>query len=93
MSERNNNETESQGLAMHLLELFHRLRRVNRPEPHQMELIETLIIGGKQRLSLVRCGEGCFLVGGNTDGIQTIVPVCADREANTLKTGATKQCA
>jgi Flagellar biosynthesis protein, FliO len=40
-----------------------------------MELIETLSLGGKRQLMLVRCGGQHFLVGGGFDTVETIVPI------------------
>jgi len=38
----------------------------------QMQVLETLSLGPKQRLVLVRCGEEKFLVGSGADGVRTI---------------------
>jgi flagellar biogenesis protein FliO len=40
-----------------------------------MRLLETLPVGGKRQLMLVRCGDEHFLVGLGADTISTIVKV------------------
>ena len=40
-----------------------------------MQVLETLPLGGRRQLALVRCGEDEFLVGMSGDGVSTIVPV------------------
>jgi flagellar biogenesis protein FliO len=44
----------------------------------QMQLIETLALGGKRQLMLVTCGEERFLVGGGLESVETIVQVNAE---------------
>jgi flagellar biogenesis protein FliO len=41
----------------------------------QMQLLETLPLGGKRQLMLVQCGTEQFLVGGGLESIETIVKV------------------
>lgn len=41
----------------------------------QLELIETLSLGGRRQLMLVRVEGESFLVGANADGIQTVIGV------------------
>lgn len=48
-----------------------RLRAAER----QMEMVETLALGGRKQLLLVRCGGESFLVGTGADTVQTIVRV------------------
>jgi flagellar biogenesis protein FliO len=48
---------------------------VARRTEKQMHLLETLPLGGKRQLMLIRCGEQRFLVGAGVDGVQTIVEV------------------
>jgi flagellar biogenesis protein FliO len=43
----------------------------------QMQLLETLMLGGKRQLMLVRCGGERFLVGGSLESVETIVPVAS----------------
>jgi len=41
----------------------------------QMQLVETLPLGGRRSLMLVRCAGELFLVGGGAEGIESIVRV------------------
>jgi flagellar biogenesis protein FliO len=43
-----------------------------------MKVLETLQLGGRRQLMLVRCGQQQFLVGAGVDGVQTIVAVAAN---------------
>ena len=75
---------EAQGLAGWVLGL---LRGLGKREAclKQMELIETLALGGKRQLMLVSCGEERFLVGGGLESVETIVRISTEpslREAN-----------
>jgi flagellar biogenesis protein FliO len=40
-----------------------------------MRVVETLPMGGKRQLMLVRCGDEHFLVGGGLESVETIVRV------------------
>ena len=44
----------------------------------QMQLVETLSLGGKRQLMLVTCGGEHFLVGGGLESVETIVRVRAE---------------
>ena len=44
-----------------------------------LKVLETLQLGGRRQLMLVRCGQQQFLVGASADGVQTIVAVAADQ--------------
>ena len=48
--------------------------------PRQMELMETLSLGGRRQLMLVRCANERYLVGCSTDGVQSVVKVSIDDE-------------
>ena len=52
-------------------------RGVARTE-RSLKILETLQLGGRRQLMLVRCGQQQFLVGSGADGVQTIVAVVAD---------------
>ena len=52
-------------------------RRRARAE-RSLKVLETLQLGGRRQLLLVRCGQHQFLVGTGADGVQTIVAVAAD---------------
>ena len=41
----------------------------------QMEVVETLALGGRKQLLLVRCGGESFLVGTGADSVQSIIRV------------------
>lgn len=41
----------------------------------RMQLLETLAIGGKRQLALVRCGDEQFLIGLGAETVSTIVKV------------------
>jgi hypothetical protein len=45
----------------------------------QLQLMETLALGGKRQLMLVSCGGERFLVGGGPESVETIVHVKAER--------------
>jgi flagellar biogenesis protein FliO len=70
--------SEVQGLAGWVLGL---LRGLGRREAHvkQMELVETLALGGKRQLMLVSCGGERFLVGGGVESVEAIVRLNAVR--------------
>jgi flagellar biogenesis protein FliO len=42
-----------------------------------MQLLETLHVGGKRQLILVRCGDEHFLVGLGAEAVSTIVKISA----------------
>jgi flagellar biogenesis protein FliO len=68
---------EVQGLAGWVLGLLRGLGQ-REAQVKQMELIETLTLGGKRQLMLVSCGGERFLVGGGLESVETIVRVNAD---------------
>jgi flagellar biogenesis protein FliO len=67
--ERPSHKKEGWSLAAWLIAMFARRRRA--PEK-QMELLETLQLGGKRQLLLVNCGGQRYLVGGGADSVDTI---------------------
>jgi len=68
---------EVQGLAGWVLGLLRGLGR-REAQVKQMQLIETLALGGKRQLMLVSCGGERFLVGGGVESVETIVRVKAE---------------
>jgi flagellar biogenesis protein FliO len=60
--------------------VFDLLRGLGKRDAHvkQMELVETLALGGKRQLMLVSCGGERFLVGGGPESVETIVRVSAE---------------
>ena len=60
------------GLVGWLMEAI-RARTRRKKYPRQLELLETLALGGKRHLMLVSCDGTPFLVGANGDAPMTIV--------------------
>lgn len=65
------------GLAGWLTSAWKRLRerQVIRESGRQLRVLETLALGPKKQLLLVRCGDDCFLVGTGGESVMTIQPV------------------
>ncbi len=70
--------TEMQGLAGWVFGLLRGCVGRREAQGKQMQLIETLALGGKRQLMLVSCGGERFLVGGGLESVETIVRVKAD---------------
>ena len=69
---------EVQGLAGWVLS-FVRSRRGRRvSQQKQLQLLETLSLGGKRQLMLVTCAGESFLVGGSFESVETIVRLKAE---------------
>jgi flagellar biogenesis protein FliO len=68
---------EVQGLAGWVLGLLRGLGQ-REVQVKEMQLIETLALGGKRQLMLVSCGGERFLVGGGLESVETIVRVKAE---------------
>jgi flagellar biogenesis protein FliO len=66
---------ELQGLAGWLLGFVRGRRGVRQGQQRLMKVVETLPLGGKRQLMLVRCGDEHFLVGGGFESVETIVRV------------------
>jgi flagellar biogenesis protein FliO len=62
-----------QGLAGTLLQLWASRRSAKAEQKKEMELLETLPLGGKFKLMLVRCAGERFLLAGSLDRIDTMV--------------------
>ena len=69
---------EPQGLAGWLIELFRSWRGLREARGKQMQLVETLPLGGKRQLMLVSCAGERFLVGGGAERVETIVRLKAE---------------
>lgn len=69
------------GLAGMLLQLWANRRSARTRVVRQMELLETLPLGGKRQLMLVQCAGERFLIGGNLDSIETIVKIYSQDES------------
>jgi hypothetical protein len=65
--------SETQGLAGWVLNLLRGWRGQGKVQRKQLQLIETLPLGGKRQLMLVTCGGESFLVGGGLESVETIV--------------------
>ncbi|QHN03912.1 flagellar biosynthetic protein FliO [Granulicella sp. WH15] len=69
----------SDGLIYKFLLMFRRLsvgyRRDGSIVPRRMEVIETVSLGGRRSLILVRCGGQQFLVGCGPEQVNTIAAV------------------
>jgi len=50
----------------------------------RMFILESIVLGPKQRLVLLRCGNERFLVGTGPEGIHTIVPTQGSHLASSL---------
>jgi flagellar biogenesis protein FliO len=76
-------EHDAEGLAGWLLRWWRQrsMREVRRQAKRQMFILETLVLGPKQRMVLMRCGSERFLVGTGSEGIQSVVRV-ADAAAS-----------
>jgi hypothetical protein len=66
-----------QGLAGWVLGMLSGWRGERTAQRKHMRIVETLTLGGRRQLMLVRCGEEHFLVGGGIDSVETIVRVKA----------------
>jgi hypothetical protein len=64
---------EVQGLAGWVLSLLRGWRGQREMQRKQLQLVETLPLGGKRQLMLVTCGGESFLVGGGMESVETIV--------------------
>lgn len=67
----------TQSLAEWLLGLLRSRRGLREPQVKQLHIVETLSLGGRRQLMLVRCGEERFLVGGGPESVETIIPIKA----------------
>lgn len=60
----------------------HTLRERRRSAKRQLFILETIALGPKQRLVLMKCGEERFLVGTGADGVTSVVRVEAPLAGN-----------
>lgn len=79
-------------LAERLLGALRGLRSQRQSAAKQMQLLETLPLGGKRQLMLVSCAGERFLVGGGVESIETIVRVGSESAANDLAARADGPC-
>ena len=66
-------EAAQQGLAGVLMRMLRNRWRIKSSAVRKLQVIETLSLGGKKQISLVRCGTERFLVGGGLESVTTIV--------------------
>ena len=69
---------EPQGLAEWVLRWWRSRQRSREEQSKQMQVLETLSLGGKRHLLLISCGGERFLVGGSQEGVETIVRVASE---------------
>jgi hypothetical protein len=74
---------EVKGLAGWVLGLLRGCLGQREAHVKQMQLIETLALGGKRQLMLVNCGGELFLVGGGLESVETIVRMRAEGSLGT----------
>ncbi|QNI35275.1 flagellar biosynthetic protein FliO [Edaphobacter albus] len=67
------NRQQRNGLAGMLMAFWANRRSLKAGVLSQMELIETLPLGGKRELMLVQCAGKRFVVGSGSDSIDSIV--------------------
>ena len=68
---------EVQGLVGWLMAVLSGWRGRQGTQEKQMQLVETLALGGKRQLMLVSCGAERFLVGAGAESVETIVRITA----------------
>jgi len=89
------NETaasEVQGLAGWVLSLARSWRMPRVSQKKQLQLVETLPLGGKRQLMLVTCAGESFLVGGGFESVETIVRLRAKSATSVTTDGMDDQC-
>lgn len=65
------------GLAVRLLALWKGRGMLRAKHERSLRVLESLSLGGRRQLQLIRCGDAQFLVGCGTDSVDCIVPVVA----------------
>ncbi len=84
---------ESGGLARLAMRVWHwwkarGLAQQRRAAKKQLFLLETLTLGPKQRVVLMRCGAERFLVGTGAEGVTSVVRVQEATDADGLSAAA-----
>jgi flagellar biogenesis protein FliO len=72
------------GLAGWVLDLLRSWRGQRESQRKQLQLLETLPLGGKRQLMLVSCAGERFLVGGGLESVETIVRLKAEVSPTTV---------
>jgi flagellar biogenesis protein FliO len=73
--EHNTGDFRRSGFAGWLLQAWSARRGLRDRASRRLQLVETLPVGSKRQLMLVRCGDEYFLAGGGVESISTIVKV------------------
>jgi flagellar biogenesis protein FliO len=86
--------TELHGLAGWVLGMLRGWRglHVVQVKQKQLQLVETLPLGGKRQLMLVSCAGERFLVGGGMESVETIVRVAAESSPSAAATDLDETC-
>ena len=82
----------SQNLATRLIEWFRRWRSLQEVGGKQMQLVETLPLGGKRQLMLVSCAGERFLIGGGMESVEAIVRLKAEVASDVVATSLDETC-
>jgi flagellar biogenesis protein FliO len=61
-------------------------------QQRQLQLVETLPLGGKRQLMLVTCAGESFLVGGSFESVETIVRLRAETSLDHTTDRKEKRC-
>jgi hypothetical protein len=80
------------GLAGWMLGLLRGWRGQRETQRRQLQLVETLPLGGKRQLMLVTCAGERFLVGGGLESVETIVRLKAEVSLNSVPTSLDEPC-
>jgi len=81
---------DNHGLAAWILALLRDGSGQRQAQRRQLQVVETLQLGGKKQLMLVSCAGENFLVGAGVDSVETIVRVRSERSADAAE--KTEQC-
>ncbi|WP_158944160.1 flagellar biosynthetic protein FliO [Granulicella sp. S190] len=83
---------DGRGLAGWVLGCVRSWRGQGVSQQKQLQLVETLPLGGKRQLMLVTCAGERFLVGGSFESVETIVRLKADAPLGVATEGQDKLC-
>jgi flagellar biogenesis protein FliO len=76
--------SEVQGFAGWVLGLARSWCEPRVSQKRQLQLLETLSLGGKRQLMLVTCAGESFLVGGSFESVETIVRLRAEPSTDAM---------
>jgi flagellar biogenesis protein FliO len=85
-------EPEMTGLGGWFLALVRGWRGERGCQQKQLQLLETLPLGGKRQLMLVRCAGESFLVGGSFESVETIVRLRAGTSLDHMTDRMEERC-